>query len=257
MDVLRKEINNIYAGQHLEYEDLDKAILDRCKEKIATVVAINNACCVITDASADLCYIFAGSFAKLLGIAEGDGLYKKMNSSDEDIIYNRIHPEDLVEKRMLEYEFFQYVDKQDKDEKLKYVATCQIRIRNNRNEYIRIHNTTQILHSSPNGKIWLILCGYDLSPEQNPSIGISPKIVNNETGEIMALSLGKKRIHILTEREKEVLVLIREGKPSKQIADMLGISINTVNRHRQNILEKLSVGNSVEAVMAADAMKLL
>lgn len=62
---------------------------------------------------------------------------------------------------------------------------------------------------------------------------------------------------MLSDREKEVLKLIRDGRPSKQIADMLGISIHTVNRHRQNIIAKLSVGNSIEAVTAAVAMKLL
>ena len=62
---------------------------------------------------------------------------------------------------------------------------------------------------------------------------------------------------ILSAREKEILRLIMDGKPSKQIADLLNISIHTVNRHRQNILEKLSVGNSVEAIMAAKAMKLI
>jgi DNA-binding CsgD family transcriptional regulator len=61
----------------------------------------------------------------------------------------------------------------------------------------------------------------------------------------------------LTDREKEILLLIKEGKLSKQIAEILGISIHTVNRHRQNILERLSVGNSVEALTAAISMRLL
>ncbi len=76
-------------------------------------------------------------------------------------------------------------------------------------------------------------------------------------GEIIALSFGEKRKRILTEREKEILHLIKDGKPSKIIADLLDISIHTVNRHRQNIIEKLSVGNSIEAITAATAMKLL
>ena len=51
--------------------------------------------------------------------------------------------------------------------------------------------------------------------------------------------------------------LIQQGRASKQIAAALGISVNTVNRHRQNIISKLSVGNSVEAITAAKAMRLL
>ena len=73
----------------------------------------------------------------------------------------------------------------------------------------------------------------------------------------MVFSFSDRRSHILTDREKEILLLIKEGKLSKQIADILEISIHTVNRHRQNILEKLSVGNSIEAVMAAESMRLI
>jgi DNA-binding CsgD family transcriptional regulator len=42
-------------------------------------------------------------------------------------------------------------------------------------------------------------------------------------------------------REREVLKLIAEGYPSKQISDVLQISINTVNNHRASIYAKLGV----------------
>ncbi|MBR4413842.1 MAG: response regulator transcription factor, partial [Prevotella sp.] len=54
-----------------------------------------------------------------------------------------------------------------------------------------------------------------------------------------------------------ILGLIRQGMLSKEIASTLHISIFTVNKHRQNILEKLSVDNSMEAVQTALAMKLI
>lgn len=257
MDILRKELNSIYAGQHLELEQLDEDILHRCQEQLATVAAVNNACYVITDAAADTCFIYGGSLARLLGITDDAGYSKEYGSSDEDIIYNRIHPEDLVEKRMLEYDFFRYIDPLKEPEKRDYHAACRIRIRNRKDEYIYISNTTRLLHPSPQGKIWLILCSYELSPDQSPAADIAPCIINHCTGEITPLQLGERRNQVLTEREKEILHLIQQGKSSKQIADALCISIHTVNRHRQNILEKLSVGNSHEAIMAASAMKLL
>jgi DNA-binding NarL/FixJ family response regulator len=43
---------------------------------------------------------------------------------------------------------------------------------------------------------------------------------------------------------------------SKEIASDLSISINTVNRHRQNILEKLHVDNSIEACRIAKGLNL-
>lgn len=45
----------------------------------------------------------------------------------------------------------------------------------------------------------------------------------------------------LTPRESEVLQLIAEGQANKQIADELGISIKTVEKHRQNLMDKLNI----------------
>jgi DNA-binding NarL/FixJ family response regulator len=51
---------------------------------------------------------------------------------------------------------------------------------------------------------------------------------------------------ILTPRELEVVKLIAEAHTSKEIADLLVISIKTVERHRENILEKLGMRDRVE-----------
>jgi DNA-binding NarL/FixJ family response regulator len=57
---------------------------------------------------------------------------------------------------------------------------------------------------------------------------------------------GDEEFDVLTPRELEVLKLIAEAYTSKQIADELFISIKTVDRHRQNILEKLGMRDRVE-----------
>ena len=51
----------------------------------------------------------------------------------------------------------------------------------------------------------------------------------------------KRRGNILTTREAEVLQLIAEGHPNKQIADQLSISIKTVEKHRQQVMNKLNI----------------
>jgi DNA-binding NarL/FixJ family response regulator len=51
---------------------------------------------------------------------------------------------------------------------------------------------------------------------------------------------------ILTGRELEVLKLIAEAQTSKEIAEQLVISVKTVERHRQNILDKLGLRDRVE-----------
>src|SRR5208337_3474869 len=45
----------------------------------------------------------------------------------------------------------------------------------------------------------------------------------------------------LTSREREVLVLIAEGKSNKEIADQLGIGIRTIETHRERIMRRLNI----------------
>jgi DNA-binding NarL/FixJ family response regulator len=57
---------------------------------------------------------------------------------------------------------------------------------------------------------------------------------------------GEEQFDVLTPRELEVLKLIAEAHTSKEIAQLLFISIKTVERHRQNILDKLGMRDRVE-----------
>lgn len=51
----------------------------------------------------------------------------------------------------------------------------------------------------------------------------------------------RKRTDLLTSREAEVLQLVAEGQGNKQIAADLGISVKTVERHRQGLMNKLNI----------------
>lgn len=59
------------------------------------------------------------------------------------------------------------------------------------------------------------------------------------------------RYDALTEREREVFQLIAEGHSNKEIADLLSISVATVETHRNHILQKLDVHNTAELVLFA------
>jgi DNA-binding NarL/FixJ family response regulator len=55
----------------------------------------------------------------------------------------------------------------------------------------------------------------------------------------------------LTARETEVVKLIAEGNSSQEIADILCISLKTVDRHRTNLLEKLNMNDRVQVTRYA------
>lgn len=56
---------------------------------------------------------------------------------------------------------------------------------------------------------------------------------------------------LLTPRETEVVKLVAEGHSSSEIADMLCISMKTVDRHRTNLLEKLNMNDRVQVTRYA------
>ncbi len=55
----------------------------------------------------------------------------------------------------------------------------------------------------------------------------------------------------LSIRERQILKLVAEGKPSQEIADLLFISIRTVQNHRANIMKKLKLKKNAELVKYA------
>lgn len=58
----------------------------------------------------------------------------------------------------------------------------------------------------------------------------------------------------LTSREKEILELLVQGKPNKEIADKLFVSIYTVKSHLKNVYQKLEVNSRLQAVAKANAL---
>ena len=56
---------------------------------------------------------------------------------------------------------------------------------------------------------------------------------------------------LLTDREKEIVALICQGFTNKDLAEILNISIKTVESHRYNIYAKLNISNSADLVYYA------
>ncbi len=63
--------------------------------------------------------------------------------------------------------------------------------------------------------------------------------------------------NVLTDREREVLVLIGEGKTNQEIARILSISRKTVDKHRANLMEKLQVNSRAELIRYALEQKII
>lgn len=66
-----------------------------------------------------------------------------------------------------------------------------------------------------------------------------------------AISQARRMLNMLTDRESEIVDAIVAGCSSKQIADALSVSQRTVEAHRANVLQKLSISNTASLVRLA------
>ncbi|MDF2178160.1 response regulator transcription factor [Aliiglaciecola sp. CAU 1673] len=70
-------------------------------------------------------------------------------------------------------------------------------------------------------------------------------------------TLSQHPLDVLTRREREVFFLVVAGKTSKTIAELLNMSLKTVENHRSKILKKLQAGNVAELIRIAGKLGLL
>ena len=62
---------------------------------------------------------------------------------------------------------------------------------------------------------------------------------------------------LLSGREREVLQLVAEGRANKEIATALGVSVTTVETHRNNLMQKLNLHSTAEIVLYAVRKKII
>jgi DNA-binding NarL/FixJ family response regulator len=87
---------------------------------------------------------------------------------------------------------------------------------------------------------------------------LSPKALK---GVIGSLTKGAPKVmtryELLTDREREVLVLLAEGQSLKDVATQLDLSVKTIDAHKYNIMKKLDVHDRTELIRYAIRQKLI
>jgi two-component system response regulator NreC len=81
------------------------------------------------------------------------------------------------------------------------------------------------------------------------SPSLSEKISANGNGDAQDQASST----VLSNREREIMVLLANGKPNREIGKLLSISVRTVDTHRSNILKKLGFKTNAELVKLAIA----
>lgn len=240
-----KLLSQCFAGE--EHSDDE---IERCRLAAATYAATENAVAVLSDLKQEVSYIYYGGIADRLGIGKR-GTAGMIHSIWEKEIFGTIVPSDLEKRDLDELQFFHFIKGIPAEERGDYFLTTSIMM-NTREGSVPVNHRISYIGHQDNDTIRFALCLY------NAAYGYSSEsyICNTLTGARSVIDRQNMN-KILSEREKEILRLIEQGHLSKEIARCLSISVHTVNRHRQNILEKLRVQNSFEACKTARLLNLL
>lgn len=237
----------LWARQQISSLDVNYDLWNKKRESIQNFSRISQSCIFTVDVFKER-YDFASEcFSTIFGC---NSAWIKTIRRQGDLLEDRIHPDDR--RQLVEYqiEHGQFIYSLLPEERNNYQQIFQYRILNAKGQYINVISRHQVLETDKNGKAWIIGGIIDISPDQIYAEKIKRTIINRNTGDILTptlISTDKQ----LTNREKEILLSIRQGLLSKEIANKLGISIYTVNNHRKNILAKLDANNVIEAINLA------
>lgn len=253
MHRLQHEYMEVLSRQPLDHEGLDYTLFEKHKPTLATLAAIGNTGVSVFDLFKKNHLFYSPNYSSFLGYKPGEIVEKGQAFLDE-----KIHPEDytvLLRNGILLLNLFRQFPVKDKPD---YKFINDYRILNAANTYVRIIEQHQVLELDRMGNTWLSLSIIDISPDQDLREGVKSQLLNFKTGQIIPFDqTAEKTGQELTEREIEILQLVKNGFLSKEISTKLSISIHTVNTHRQRVLEKLGANNSMEAVFFASKSGLL
>jgi two-component system response regulator NreC len=86
---------------------------------------------------------------------------------------------------------------------------------------------------------------------------LSPQVLDKLVSQSGFGGPGVPRSSSLTPREREVVKMIAEGNSVRQIAELLGLSIKTVEAHKFNLMRKLNIHNKAQLVTYAIQKKIV
>lgn len=240
--------------------ELDKLLRNRqtgsCDNRLKDALAfaeafaqVENVVAVVSDMSNGVSHICNGRFASVLGI-EG---YSSENSIWEKRILDMMSAEEREAKFIAELRFFHYLRHLPKTKRANHCLFAKLRFTLPDGSMKDVLHRMYYLYDTELENVMYTICLYGpLSFDFNGKC----QVVDTITGITEELSVGTNA-SVLGKRERQVLALIDSGMKSAEIAERLNISIHTVSRHRQEILAKLQMKNSIEACRLAKSMELI
>jgi len=168
------------------------------------------------------------------------------------LMNSKIHPDDRSWFLVIGKGIMDFFSQLPVEKVLKYKVRYDIRFQKKNGDYARILYQGILLEHDEQGRFLRTLSVHTdisyLKQEGKPVLSFigmegEPSFINVASNNIFVESKDD-----LTEREKQVLRLLIEGRLSKEISDILKISKQTVDTHRKNMLHKKRLSNTGELI---------
>ncbi|MBO9198639.1 MULTISPECIES: response regulator transcription factor [Niastella] len=251
----QETVTSLLNQQQFNENDLDYSILEKHIRILENMALIGNSAISVFDMYKQEHVFYSNNFGRLIGYD-----IKEPAHYGPHFLQDKVHPDDFWELTMNGISILKLFLQFPPQERANFKFINEYRILKADNTYIRVVEQDQIMTFDGCGNMWLSLGIIDISPNQDLQEPLKSQVFNFRTGEMISLQQERKKREVsvsLTQRELEVLKLVKTGFLSKEISHKLAISIHTVNTHRQRILEKLHADNSMEAVVFASDMGLI
>lgn len=256
MDInsIQYAFDQLFSCQVFDKDSLDYTDFDRKFELLDRLADVENSSLAVLDLYQRKYVYLRSKFTDKIGYD-----LNKAFTMGPEYFFTLIHPDDIPVIIDTYQQTFGFILALPIEERKNYKGILNFRLRNAQNKYVTVILQLVVLELDRKGNIWLILILDDLLSNKTTHLDkVDRRLVNIRDGRHYLFNDDREKSKtILSVREIEVLDLVSKGFLSKEIADKLFISVNTVNNHRQKILEKINATNTVEAVNYAKNLGLI
>lgn len=237
-----KVFKRISSGESSRSQDLELEI----HKKILNIFQVGDFYYFIFDIKALKFDVMSKEVKQVLGY----------NPEDLDLtgLLEKIHPEDYPWFLNFESKVGEFFSTLSLEQIPNYKVRYDYRVRKSDGAYIRILQQVISIDYDGNGHVFRTLVVHtDISHLKTEGVPVLSFIGLNGHPSFIDVAAEKlfKPTSFLSPREREVLLMLADGKKSKEIASRLFISIDTVNTHRKKILAKTGALNTVDLIRRA------
>lgn len=217
-------------------------------EKLKAIAQFEGRAISLFDIQSNTFLLQADEHFRILGYEE--------KPLDIESYHALIHPDDIPYILDAEIQMFRFL--QDKPNKQDYKLIYDYRVKHKEGHYLRFLHQMAVFACNKEGNPSLMLIIGDLLQRWDEDQCPKRLLIDTRNGKVCLFNEESEiAFTLVSNREREILSLISQGLASIEIANLLCISIHTVNNHRQNILRKTRTRHIAQAIYYLSRIGLL